>query len=421
MSQPQTTPENSPSDPNYQMAFVGRQPIFDTKKEVVAYELLFRSGSANANMAGQGDEVTTTVMNNSLSLIGLDTLTGGKKAFVNMTRGLLLSGDYCVLPSESTVIELLENVRPDPEVIAACRKLKSAGYTLALDDLTSTEGYEPLLELADIIKVDFMGVDPSERGMLAQSLSAYDAMLLAEKVETHEEFEEAVQQGYGMLQGYFLSKPQIIAAKDVPGMKHVQIQLLIEVNRPGIDFDKLEDLVKTDVSLSSKLLRYLNSASFGVRNKISSVKQALVMLGIQPVKKWATLVCMSNISQDKPDELMITSLVRARFCENLAEDAGLKNRQFDAFMMGMLSILDVLMGRPIDELLEPMPLANDVKATLTGEQTALTDLYQLAVSCEQVDGTHVTEFADRAHLDICRVYETYRESLVWADQVQAAA
>jgi len=419
---PEPEPIN-PSDPDQsscRMAFVGRQPIFDAQNSVLAYELLFRSGEGNANLSGQGDALTTAVMNNSLSVIGLDKLLGGKKAFVNITRGLLLSGDYSVLPKEAFVIELLENIEVDEEVIEACKKLKEDGYTLALDDLVSTEGYEPLLEMADIIKVDFIDTTAEQQMELAMVLSGHNVKLLAEKIETHQEFELAVKNGYTMFQGYFFSKPQIISAKDVPGMNHTYLQLLVEVNHPEVDFDRLGNLIKTDLSLSSKLLRYLNSAALGVPNRITSVKQALVMLGIQPVKQWATLSYMSNIGQDKPDELMVTSLVRAKFCESIACQVGLEKRQFDVFMMGMLSILDVLMGRPIKEILEPMPLADDVKATLQGEPTKLSDLFGLAISCEKVDQLHVTELSERVRLDVPTVYDVYRESLTWADVVQAA-
>ncbi len=402
------------------MAFVGRQPIFNPQQVVFGYELLFRSGSFNANNAGQGDHVTTTVMNNSLSVIGLGTLTGGKKAFVNMTRGLLLNGEYSVLPKETVVIELLEDISPDREVIEACKQVKSAGYTLALDDLVSSEGYEPLLDLADIVKVDFMGTDYAKREQLAQQLSGRRVHLLAEKVETHDEFAQALRHGYEFFQGYFFSKPQVIAARDIPGMNQNYLQMLVEVNRPDIDFDRLEMLIKTDVSLSSKLLRYLNSASMGVRNKITSVKQALVMLGIQPLKRWATLTFMSNIGKDKPDELMVASLVRARFCESIAKEAGLAERHFDMFMMGMLSILDALMGRPIEELLAPMPLAGDVKATLAGQPTGISHIFSLAVACERVDRPLVLELAGQAGVDIQNVDDFYRDSIVWADGVMAA-
>lgn len=401
-------------------AFVGRQPIFDQRQRVFAYELLFRSGSGNANLAGQGDEVSTAVMNNSLSVIGLDTLTGGKKAFVNMTRGLLLNGDYSVLPKEIAVIELLEDIMPDSQVIDACKQLKADGYTLALDDMVSADGYEPLLELADIVKVDFMGTTPAKRQQLVAQLGGCKARLLAEKVETHEEFTQAAQQGYSLFQGYFFSKPQIISARDIPGMNHTYLQMLVEVNSPEMDLDRLERLIKTDVSLSSKLLRYLNSASLGIRRKITSVKQALIMLGIRPMKKWATMVFMANIGKDKPDELMVNSLVRAKFCESIAGDVGLPDRQFDVFMMGMLSILDVLMGRPIEELVGPMPLADDVKATLGGQSTALSDVFGLAIACEHVDEAKVAELAGRNKVDVARVYEVYRESVTWADEVQAA-
>ncbi len=410
----------TPSIPSVTSAFVGRQPIFEPSLSVLGYELLFRSGTDNANNAGQGDEVSSTLMNNSLSVIGLDTLTAGKKAFFNITRQLLVSGDYSILPNEVSVIELLETVKPDAEVIRACEGLKSAGYTLALDDMVSVDGFEPLLELADIAKVDFIGTAADQRESLTRRLQGYGVRLLAEKVESLEEFSQAKDLGYHYFQGYFFCRPQIIQGQDITGVHTNYLRLLAQVSRPDVDFDELERIVKSDVSLSSKLLRYLNSAKFGVRHKIDSIKQALVLLGLQPLKKWVSLITMSYIGKDKPDELMIDSLVRGRFCEQMADAVGLKGRQFDLFMMGLLSLLDVLMSRPIEELLAEMPLAEDVKATLTGQATPLSGIYGMAIGCERVDRETTYALAQQLGIDDHRVDSTYRESLLWADQLLAA-
>ncbi len=398
--------------------FVGRQPIFDRDQNVFGYELLFRSGSTtNANLAGQGDMVSLSLMNNSLTVIGLEALTGGKKAFVNITRKLLLDGDYTVLPKDVVVIELLENITPDDEVLDACKKLKDAGYTLALDDMVSEKGYESLLGLVDIVKVDFRGVAPQERIALAQRLAGLDVKLLAEKVETREEYAEAVEANHDLFQGYFFSKPQIIEGQELSGLKQNYLRLMAEVNRLDINFDQLEQVIRSDVSLSAKLLRYLNSASFGVKNRIDSVKHALVLLGVKPLKKWVTLITMSHIGKDAPDELMVNSLIRARFCELIAQHTGLAERQFDVFMMGMMSVLDVMLGQPIEEVMASLPLPPDVKATLAGEETPLSNLYAFSLACERVNRSRAVELAQSLGVPESQADQVYFDAIVWADQV----
>lgn len=402
-------------------AFVGRHPIFNREQQVVAYELLFRSGETNKNLAGQGDEVSFAVLHNSLSVFGLDALTSGKMAYVNFTRQLLLNADYTVLPKENTVIELLENIKPDAEVIDACKQLKKYGYRLAIDDVVSVEHVEPFLGLVDIVKVDFMGTTTADREALRERLDGYKLDMLAEKVETRAQYKEALAQGYAMLQGYFFCQPEIIEGQDIPGVKQNYLRLLAEVNQPDIDFDKFEQIIKSDVSLTSKLLKYLNSASFGVRHKISSIKQAMVLLGAKPLQKWVSLVTMSQLGIDQPDELMITSLTRAKFCESVAGNIDMESRQFDLFMTGLMSMLDVMLGRPISELLDGMSLSNDVKETLMGRPTLLSNIYELAVSLERQDHAKIESLVKRIEIDLRLVNEAYRQSIFWADQASKAA
>ncbi len=368
-------------DETSRRAFVARQPIFDRKQEVFAYELLFR-GDGVQQTAGQGDDTATIqTINTGLNVMGLDELIGSAKAFINITEGLLLSGHCAALPPNRVVVELLENIRPTPEVVAATKAVKDQGCVIALDDMVSTEGYEPLLELADIVKVDFLLTEPHERYTLIEELHERGIQVLAEKVENHEEFNEAMALDCLYFQGYLFCKPQTLSGRQITGSKLKYLHFIEQVNQPEIDFTSIENVIKADVSLSMKLLKYLNSAAFAFRNEIDSIKHALVLLGENPVKQWATTVALGGIADDKPIALTSTSLTRARFCEQIGPEAGVRNRGLDLFLMGMLSLVDAMIDRQLDQVIASLPLHEDVRTTLLGSQdTPLANIFNLVVA-----------------------------------------
>ena len=298
--------------------FIARQPIFDTKGRVYAYELLFRSGLHNYFDCDDQDHAAASVIANSNLLFDLSEMTGSTKAFVNCTRRVLLEDLITTLPRQQAVVEVLEDVEPDEELIAACRRLKNKGYTLALDDFVYHQNYEPLLELADIIKVDFLLSDVEEQERLARMMIPRGIKMLAEKVETHEVYEQARKMGYQYFQGYFFAKPVIISRKDIPTNKVQFLRILKEVHAQEVDFKKLAQTIQSEVSLSYKLLKLINSAAFALRNKVTSILQALSLLGLREIRSWVSLLSISSMADDKPAELVVSSLIRARLCEHLA-------------------------------------------------------------------------------------------------------
>ena len=245
--------------------FIARQPIFDIRQNVFAYELLYRSGIKNLYAGINGDQASSEVIGSSFLLFGLENLTMGKKAFINFTRKLLEDEVATLLPKESIVVEVLENVEPDKQMLSACIKLKELGYQLALDDFAYDPRFEPFIDLVDIIKVDFLQTSPQDRAALVQRIGNKNIKFLAEKVETKEDFNQALQAGYSYFQGYFFSKPNIVSGKDITSFKLTYLQLLQEIGKPDLDFDELEETIKRDVALSYKLLRYINSAAFSPR------------------------------------------------------------------------------------------------------------------------------------------------------------
>jgi c-di-GMP-related signal transduction protein len=412
--------ETAKADP--QSALVARQPILDVNQEIYAYELLFR-GELHHDSASQGDDdATIRTINTGLNVMGLDELIGGAMAFINITEGLLLSGQCEALPPKRVVVELLENIRPTPQVIEATKKVKDQGFLIALDDMVSTDGYEALLELADIVKVDYMLTEPHDRYPLIEYLHEHNITILAEKVETHEEFNEAKALGCSYFQGFFFCKPQTLSSKQITGLKLKYLHFIEQVNQPEIDFGSLEDVIKADVLLSLKLLKYLNSAAFAFRHDINSIKHALVLLGEMPVKQWAMTVALGAVAEDKPAALAGTCLTRARFCEQVGPLAAPSARTLDLFLMGMLSLADAMVDRPLQDVIGSLLLHEDVKGTLLGdENTPLAPLFKLVIAYERCDWHLVSELCGKIGLSSDDAGRIYRDAIEWADKTLESA
>jgi len=398
---------------------VARQAIFDRDRRVHGYELLFRSSEHNAFDGTDGTLATKQVLANSLLVIGLDNLVGRKKAFVNFGRGPLLQGWHASLPRGSTVIELLEDVEPDAEVVEACRQLRQQGYQLALDDFVFHPSYEPLLAVADLIKIEVQSAPRADQEKLVRYCQSRGMDTLAEKVETHEEFEWARQAGYNYFQGYFFARPAMMRARQIPAQKLHCLRLLQEAQRPELDFDRLEKLILADVSLSYQLLRYVNSALFGLRSQIRSIPQALLFFGETELRKWIALATLTRAADDKPGELILHSLVRARFCESVARKLHLGVDE-SAFLMGLFSLLDALVDRPLDETLAEVNVIPEITAVLTGKAPAespLARIYALARTYEVGDWDQVETLACAlgAHAD--QLGDAYCQALQWAGEV----
>ena len=392
--------------------FLARQPIFDRKQSVVAYELLFRSGLANLFPQVDGDHATKQVMADSFLLFGIENLTRQGKAFINFTQSLILDGYAELLPPDQTVIEILETMSPEPKVLKALGQLRKKGYTLALDDYIFQPEHRPFLELVDIVKIDFRDIPREKRMALNRGLANRGIKLLAEKVETQEEYQEALDSGFSLFQGYFFAKPILVSRKDLPGLKSHYLQIIKEINAPEISYDSLTDLVGKDVSLSFKLLQYINSAAFSLRNKVTSIKQALALLGEQEVRKWATLVALTDMAGDKPDELLMSSVVRAKYSEQLAASAGMADRAGDLFLMGLFSLLDAITGRPLEEILTELPLQEDLKGALAGKKNELRRILDIVLAQEKGDWRELDRTASAINLSQKDLPDIYVKALL---------
>jgi len=391
--------------------FVARQPIFDESLKVWAYELLFRSSPENFFVETDGDEATSRVIANSFLLFGIDAIAEDGRAFINFTRNLLIKDYAIALPRERVVVEVLETVEPDEEVVAACRKLKKHGFVLALDDFVADSALEPLVDLADIVKVDFMLTDAASQRSLASQLLPRGVRLLAEKIETHEQLHLAKDMGYTLFQGFFFSKPVIISRKDIPGNKLHYLRILKELGKPQVDLKNLARTISQDVSISYKLLRYVNSTAMGLRQQVTSIERAVYLLGEQGSRRWISLAVLTGLGEDRTPELVKTSLIRAKFAELLGAACGREDRRSDYFLMGLFSLVDALLGRPMAEILEELPLAEDVRAGLLGEENRMRAVLDLIAAYEQGDWRSFARRIEALGIDDSEVPAHYRDAV----------
>ncbi len=393
--------------------FIARQPILDRNLNIFGYELLFRSGMENFFSHEDEDEASSRVMANSSFLFGIEEMSGGAKVFLNITRNILINNFATLLPNKFVIVELLETLEADPQVIEACRNLREHGFILALDDYVDDPQFHPFLDLAQIVKVDFRNTDERERRRLAEVFIPRGIKMLAEKVETQEDFRQGLEMGYSYFQGYFFSKPVIISRKDVPIFKLQYLRILKEINAAEVNFRRLAETIQGDVAITYKLLRYTNSVAFGLRLKVTSILQALALLGEDEFKKWISLLSLTGMAKDKPTELVHTSLVRAKFCELLAPALSKSSRSADLFLLGLFSLLDAILDRPLDEILSEVHVEDDVHAALLQQGGTLDSLLRLVVSLERGEWESLSRLAEELAIDETVLPPLYLQAVKW--------
>jgi len=394
------------------LRYVARQPIVDREEKVFGYELLFRDGLENA-FSGDTDEASRATLDRSL-LMGLDILCDGRRAFVNCTRDTLIKGLVTLLPSNITVVEILETVPADPDVVAACRSLKEAGYMIALDDYVANDRRAALTELADIIKVEMQLTTEAERLTLIKTLGGRSQML-AEKIETQAEFVRARDHGFVYFQGYFFRRPEMMNTRDLPANRMNYLRMLQEVSRPELNLPRLERLIKSEASVCYRLLRYLNSAMFEFQSEIHSVRHALSILGERDVRRWVRLVAAVGAGQDKPSDLVLSALVRGQFGELLAPRV--QHGESDLFLLGLLSLIDAMLEMSMAEVLEKIPLDQATKAVLLGQPSMLRPVFQLMLAHESGEWEASAELSRSLQMDPEEVAGLYWQAQQWAREV----
>lgn len=418
MARPSPAPNVRPAA-RTSSVFVARQPIFDRSHRVFGYELLFRSGLDNVCPETDGDEATLSVISSSLMVFRLEELTGGRPAFVNFTRDALLDGHARAWPADRIIVEILETVEPDENVLSACQDLKRAGYRLALDDVFCDEQLEGFLGVADIIKVDVQAADAPTQARLRRIAAGRRKRCLAEKVETREGMEAALAVGYDYFQGYFFSRPVVLVGRDVPITQLHSLQVLKDSLRSDLDTRRFEAIIKRDAALAYKLLRYINAPAFAIRHKVHSIKHALDLLGIESVQRWLCLVLLNEMAGPRLQELIVLATVRARFCEQLADKVRMSDRSQDLFLIGLLSLLDALVGKPMDDLVAMLPLADDLAEALLGKRNRLRDILEIVLAYERGNWAELPARIGSHPLTGEELPAVYHEALRWADALAA--
>jgi c-di-GMP-related signal transduction protein len=399
------------------MKYLARQPILNRARELFAYELLFR-GSLQNSCDGLDLEMASASVLDTSFLIGFEKITAGHPMFINCPRDFLVRDYVSLFPPQSVVVEILESVKPDQEVVDACWRLKQAGYSIALDDFVDSPAWAPLVALADFIKVDFRLTDRSEQRALVSRYAGKNIRMLAEKVETQEEFAAGMYMGYSLFQGYFFCRPEMMQHRALPSSKLTYLELLRAATAPEIDVEQLALKIKHEASLTFRLLRYLNSAAFGLRSEIHSVAHALSMLGERELRKWIAVVSVGVLAEGKPDELMTVPLVRARFCELLAPLAGMAGQANDLFLMGLLSVMDAILDRPLDSILAELPVRKEIKDALQAQAGLYRQLLEMATAHERADWEKVGLLVSETGMNEERVSSLYISAVDWSTDLR---
>jgi len=393
--------------------FIGRQPIFNRRDEVYAYELLYRNNLRDEAGDVDLDVATSQVIMNAFVEIGLENIVGHRLAFLNMTRQFLVTPELMCIPPEQVVLEIPESAGADDEIRNAVNRLKVLGYSIALDSYHSSAAHAPLFPLAEIVKLDAQALDEATLRSELEKLAEPDVMIMAKRVETTEERELLSELGCDYFQGHYLESAKVMTAKRLPTNKMAVLQLLAKISDPNTDIEELEQLISMDASLSLRVLRFVNSPLSGLVREVDSIHQAVVFLGREIIKNWVMLLTIANLDDVIP-ELVTTAFVRAKLCESLANECMLDGKD-SFFTVGMFSLVDAMMGVSTESLLETLPFSEEMGLALL-EHSGIRGEALLCSQELEMGAPGGVQFQD---VSSERISELYLEALQWADQTTA--
>ncbi len=398
-------------------AYIARQPIVDAKHKLVAYELLFRH-SAQAKSARIDTDVDAgiSVIANTLVNMGTEWLLKGKLAFINMEVSMLMSSFSMLLPPEKVVIEILETVQATPEVLERLAELKAAGYRFALDDYQYLPETEPLLPLASYVKLDVLAHTEAELAKMVKAIRKHPVELIAEKVETPEQFRHCQALGFDFFQGYYFAHPENLTAKIINPVYGTVVQLLEKV-RQGADAKELEALFKKDVALTFKLLRYINSAGFGLSCEVQSIRHAVSILGMQPLYRWLTLLLVTAGGAPTMPTLARTAITRGRLCELIGKICLSKGDQDNLFIVGVFSLLPAFLEMPMDQVLERIVIPDKLGDALADRSGIYGPFLALAEAVESGNSEQLESLASSLMVTPDQVSQAHLQALAWVEQL----
>lgn len=398
--------------------YVARQPILDLNRDVFAYELLFRDGKSNSFPDVCPDEATSKILAQNHLLLGLNELTGGHLAFINFHEDALLHHFPTSLSPKEIYVEVLEDIPISDELVIACKKLKKMGYKLALDDHDFDPKWDVFLPFVDMIKVDvkatnILKINKYLRRLKEKNLP--DITLLAEKVETAQEFEQLKMLGFKYFQGYFFARPEVVKQRSLTPSKIVLVELISEATKVNLNMNKITELIERDVSLSYKLLRFINSSAFSPSQAIGSLKHALNYMGELELKKFISLIALANLGEGKPGELVNLSIIRARFCGQIAESRHDQENPPMAFLTGLFSLVDALLDQPFAVVLQNLPISEPIKDAITKSEGFLSDYLQAAICYEQGRWEELEALSNKLNVSMQELGNFYQDALQWAN------
>jgi len=397
--------------------YAARQPILDVNKDLYAYELLFRDSIDNVFPNIDGDEATSKMIEASQFHMGISDFTSNKPAFINFTLETLTKGYPEMLTNEEVVVEILETVKPGKKLLGLCKDLHSKGYTIALDDYEHKNVWAHFYPFIKIIKIDIQQTNFEEIKEIIEAIKDHPHIeLLAEKVETYQEYDQAQQLGFKYFQGFFFAKPEMMKTKSLSPSQLSMAELLYETSKPELDLIGITRVFERDVSLSYKLLRYANSAIFKRRSEVSTIKQAIVLLGSSELKRFLGLIFAVTANPDKPSELIKLAMTRAKFCELVALEMKPQLDDSIAFLTGLLSMIDAILDEELEVVLGKLPLAAEIKDPLLTQEGAMAAIIKLVGLIEQAQWDKTNIVMDKLKLDKEQAVKHYNEALAWADE-----
>ncbi len=398
---------------------MARQPIFDTESRVYGYELLYRSnGQQNIYTGVSGDESTADVVTNAFFGLDIREIIGGGKAFINFTGNLLKRGVPKMISPDIVVVEVLENIMIDEDLLDACQDLKERGYTIALDDFEYDNSFSELFQLGDIVKIDFR-TDQKKIEETAYICRYCNKIMLAEKIENAEEYEYAKRLGCTFTQGYYFARPTIMAKNSVAPLAMNFMQIMQLVSQPEPEISDIVEVISRDTAMCQRLLRLINSVYFGVKNRVSSISQALVILGLDYLREWVYLMGMQRITLNDNVEMMRVSLVLAKFCRSLALMIPSVAKDADSFyLMGLLSMLVYCDTENLEKTLNEFPLTEDIKGGLLGREGIYSDIFTLAYKYEKGDWDTVDRIAPVYGLNSSKISDTFLQCVKESERLR---
>ncbi len=400
------------TDSHKNFAFV-RQPIFDRKKNVVAYHVELRHFGSNQMSSTAAPPDSRTL--DHLITEGLAKISNGKKIFMHFDSDSIKKETPLAFSNDEIGINIADLTQMDREYCEKIEKMKSKGFQFIVDGYDMGDNRHSVIEYADIYTVDFRLAQFMNRDSILKGSAQQQIKLLAREVETDTDFSIALGKEFDYFQGNFFTRPDIIPTQNIPSFKMNLIKILEELNKEKLDFNEIEHILKRDVALTYKLLKFMNSASIGIKTTITSIHHALNLLGEKEVKKWLSIMVISSIGSDKPIELLRISLIRAKFCEYIASELGAEKQKNDFFITGMFSLIDAFVGRPIYELINDLPLKSEIKMALLGEENRLLSVLDLVQDYEQGRWNEVVETLEQSNISKGKIVDYYNSAIEWSN------